>query len=105
MPDERFTEKMKEGRPQLKVSWWLSESIIDDSFSSSAGGSEGGSGSVVSNTLIINPLTRAHAHSVLTCKAATAPVAVTTTKVTIDMYQGRDGRGRDEQGPRGCTEA
>ncbi|XP_063846801.1 hemicentin-2-like isoform X1 [Scylla paramamosain] len=74
------------GRPQPKVSWWLSESIIDDSFSSSAGGSEGGSGSVVSNTLIINPLTRAHAHSVLTCKAATAPVAVTTTKVTIDMY-------------------
>ncbi|XP_047490344.1 nephrin-like [Penaeus chinensis] len=67
------------GRPSPKVSWWFGDAVIDDSWESVAAG-------VVSNTLVLTPLTRAQAHSVLTCKAATAPVAVTTATVTIDMY-------------------
>ncbi|KAK7076363.1 hypothetical protein SK128_023543, partial [Halocaridina rubra] len=67
------------GRPQPKVNWWFRESMIDDSSNIDKTGA-------VTNTLVLNPLTRAHAHSMLVCKAATAAVAVTTAPVTIDMY-------------------
>ncbi|XP_042885515.1 uncharacterized protein LOC122261794 isoform X4 [Penaeus japonicus] len=67
------------GRPSPKVSWWFGDAVIDDSWESVGAG-------IVSNTLVLTPLTRAQVHSVLTCKAATAPVAITTATVTIDMY-------------------
>ena len=61
------------------MSWWVDDAMIDDSWTEVSKG-------VVSNNLVISPLTRAHAHTVLTCKAAPTVIALSTASVTIDMH-------------------
>lgn len=68
------------GYPRPKVSWWLGEAMVDDSFQEV-------SSSVLRNSLVIAPVTRAHIHAVLSCRASASPVSVASATVTIDMYR------------------
>ena len=62
------------------MTWWLKDAMVDGSYLQVAPG-------VVSNNLVISPLSRSHAHSKITCQAAPAQVAIKTISATIDMHR------------------